>query len=155
MNRLPPIAGLALLLAACAPPVEVADGDTIIVGTRHYRLWGIEAPDLHQTCAEAWPAGAESRRTLEQLIARRRIVCEDRGLDRYRRTLALCRADGLDLGAAMVGAGMAWASAGYARGASADATSAYLGVEVEAREQERGVHAFACRPQRPMGADRL
>jgi endonuclease YncB( thermonuclease family) len=147
MNRLPPITGLALLLAACAPPVEVADGDTIIVGTRHYRLWGIEAPDLHQTCAEAWAAGAESRRTLEQLIARRRIVCEDRGLDRYRRTLALCRADGLDLGTAMVGAGMAWASTDY--------TSAYLGVEVEAREQERGVHAFACRPQRPKGADRL
>ena len=141
MTRLPAIVGLALLLlGACTPPVEVADGQTIIVGRTHYRLWGIEAPDLHQTCTEDWQAGAESRRTLALLIGQRHIVCEDRGIDRYRRTLAVCRADGLDLGGAMVGAGMAWASAATTR--------AYVGVESQAREEERGVHSYDCQPSR-------
>jgi endonuclease YncB( thermonuclease family) len=126
------------MLGACTQSVQVADGETIIVGATHYRLWGIEAPDLHQTCIEEWPAGLEARRLLEQLIGTRPIVCEERGLDPYRRTLAVCRVDGVDLGATMVDAGMAWAAE--------TSTRAYVGVEREARERGRGIHAFSCRP---------
>lgn len=139
MKKPVPLLGLAaMMLGACTPAVQVADGETIIIGATHYRLWGIEAPGLHQTCVEEWPAGLEARRTLEALIGARRIVCEDRGLDRYRRTLAVCRVDGVDLGATMVDAGMAWASP--------TVTRAYVAVEREAREQGRGVHAFSCAP---------
>jgi endonuclease YncB( thermonuclease family) len=35
------------------------------------------------------------------------ISCEGRGHDRYGRAICLCRAAGLDLGVAMVSAGMA------------------------------------------------
>jgi endonuclease YncB( thermonuclease family) len=41
------------------------------------------------------------------------VVCELRGHDRYRRSIGLCRADGRDLGAAMVELGMAWAFTRY------------------------------------------
>jgi endonuclease YncB( thermonuclease family) len=125
-------------LTACAPAARVADGDTIIVGRTHYRLWGIEAPDLHQTCAEGWPAGLEARRTLQALVGERRVVCEYRGSDAYRRTVALCRSNGVDLGAAMVSAGMAWAAPRQSRD--------YLQVEEDAREEGRGVHAYNCLP---------
>jgi endonuclease YncB( thermonuclease family) len=43
----------------------------------------------------------------------KRIECEFRGKDRYGRSIGLCRADGLDLGATMVSAGMAWAFTRY------------------------------------------
>jgi endonuclease YncB( thermonuclease family) len=37
----------------------------------------------------------------------KRIECEFRGKDRYGRSIGLCRADGLNLGATMVSAGIA------------------------------------------------
>jgi endonuclease YncB( thermonuclease family) len=126
--------GLAMSLATCAPIGRVADGDTIVAGVSHYRLWAIEAPELRQVCADGWPAGLEARRALEALIKDRRVVCEPRGRDPYRRALALCRVDGQDVGAAMVAAGMAWASS----------PRDYLGVEQDARDKALGVHAHAC-----------
>jgi endonuclease YncB( thermonuclease family) len=124
----------ALALAACAPIGRVADGETIVAGASHYRLWAIEAPELRQACPDGWPAGLEARRALENLIRDRQVVCENRGTDQYRRRLALCRADGRDLGAAMVAAGMAWASS----------PPDYLVIEQDARAEGLGVHAHAC-----------
>jgi endonuclease YncB( thermonuclease family) len=51
----------------------------------------------------------EAKHELDRLMAGRPIHREDRGCDRYRRTIGLCRAGRQDLGAAMVSAGMAWA----------------------------------------------
>jgi hypothetical protein len=43
------------------------------------------------------------------------VTCEPRTLDRYGRTVAICRADGRDLGADMVADGHAWAFVRYSR----------------------------------------
>ena len=64
------------------------------------------------------------------------MTCESRGLDRYRRTIALCRADGQDLGAAMVSAGMAYAFTRY--------SSEYVDQEKAAVLSRAGVHAHNC-----------
>jgi hypothetical protein len=61
------------------------------------------------------------------------IGCEDKGRDRYGRSIGLCRAGGRDLGANMVPAGMAWAFTRY----SAD----YVEHEKRAIDARRGVHA--------------
>jgi endonuclease YncB( thermonuclease family) len=66
----------------------------------------------------------------------RDITCEDRGQDRYGRTIGLCRADGDDLSAAMVRLGMAWAFVRYSRD--------YVELEERARAAGLGVHAHAC-----------
>ena len=134
MRRLLPACCLALLLAACAQRIEVADGDTLIIGTTHYRLWSVQAPALHQTCAEGWQAGEEARRALTALMKGHRVACEVRGLDPYRRVLAVCRADGVDLGGTMVSRGLAWSTG-----------NVYVGVERDAQAAGRGMHASDCR----------
>ena len=86
-----------------------------------------------QTCKDGWPAGVEAKHTLERLMASAPIHCEDRGHDRYRRTIGLCRAGKQDLGAAMVSAGMAWAFTRY--------SSDYIDQERAAIGARLGVHA--------------
>jgi endonuclease YncB( thermonuclease family) len=127
--------GLGVALAACAPTGRVADGDTIVAGAAHYRLWAVDAPELRQVCPDGWPAGLEARRALEAMIRDRRVACETRGIDQYRRRLSLCRADGQDIGAALVAAGMAWATA---------SPPDYLGIERNARAGRLGLHAHGC-----------
>ena len=115
----------------------VVDGDTIRIGTTAYRLWGIDAPEQQQSCA-GWPAGGEATRTLAALMRDKAVSCEPRTQDRYGRTVAVCRADGMDLGAAMVSAGMAWAFVRYSRD--------YVSGEDSARAAGLGVHGHACMP---------
>ena len=108
------LAAVALLtFPAAAESVRAIDGDTIKLNGTTYRLWGIDAAEIRQACADGWEAGLEARRKLADLIGVGDVTCEPRGLDRYRRTIALCRADGQDLGAAMVSAGMAYAFTRY------------------------------------------
>jgi len=83
------------------------DGDTINHNGTTFRLWGIDAPENKQWCGD-YPAGVQATATLEKLIKGKVVTCEKRDVDRYGRTVAVCRANGDDLGAAMVRLGMAW-----------------------------------------------
>ena len=128
----------ALILATWpAAAQSVVDGDTLKLGGATYRLWGIDAPEIHQLCGD-WPAGKEAARTLAALMQGRTVVCEAKTTDRYGRTVAICRADGADLGAEMVRLGMAWAFVRY--------SSDYLALETAAKKAQSGVHAQACTP---------
>lgn len=44
----------------------------------------------------------EAKRALERLMAAAPVTCEERGNDRYGRTVGLCRVGGRDIGADMV-----------------------------------------------------
>ena len=126
----------ALLAAFPATAQTVVDGDTIKLDGATYRLWGIDAPENKQTCADGWPAGVEATKALFDLMHGKTIACEGRGNDRYGRTIGLCRADGQDLQAAMVKAGMAWAFTRY--------SSDYVAEEKAALDARLGVHAHEC-----------
>jgi endonuclease YncB( thermonuclease family) len=96
---------VALTLAALpafAESVRVVDGDTLQVDGVTYRLWGIDAPEAAQPCADGWPAGRAATEHLRALIGERHVTCEPRSVDRYGRTVAVCHVDGRDLGADMV-----------------------------------------------------
>lgn len=103
-----------------------------------YRLHGIDAPETAQVCPDGWPAGRMATSHVLRLIQGRSVVCDNRGQDRYKRTIAVCRAAGADINAAMVRDGMALAFTRY----SMD----YVSQEAAARRERKGLHAHDCPP---------
>jgi endonuclease YncB( thermonuclease family) len=129
-------AALGLSLGTAAAGQTVVDGDTIKFNGTTYRLWGIDAAEQKQACADGWMAGREATKAMLELVRGHRVACEAKDKDRYGRTIALCRADGQDLGAAMVRKGMAWAFTRY--------SSEYISQERAAIGARLGVHAHDC-----------
>lgn len=78
----------ALLVLVLSQPTlpgaaqTVTDGDSIKLAGTTYRLWGIDAPEMRQTCADGWAAGIEAKRALEALMDEREITRENRVDDR-------------------------------------------------------------------------
>lgn len=140
------LAGLAVAAAVWTPPrdmvgaasaaVSVVDGDTLRLGSERIRLHGIDAPESQQRCADGWHAGDAARRALAGLVSGRAPRCEKVTTDRYGRTVAICRVDGEDIGAAMVRRGLAWAYTAY--------SVRYLPEEWLARLEGIGVHGRSC-----------
>ena len=131
----------ALSAVAQTGPARVVDGDTIDVAGTRVRLWGIDAPESRQSCVAAeivYACGQRATEHLLALVANGEVRCEPRTRDRYGRTVALCRVDGRDLGAAMVRDGWALAFVRY----SGD----YVAQEREAKEAKRGLWAGSFTP---------
>lgn len=114
------LAALLLAGAALAGPegrIAVVDGDTLDVGGERVRLFGIDAPELDQTCTwpdgRRWDCGKWSAREVRRLYDGRRALCERIETDRYGRTVARCRVEGRDMGAVLVSSGLATAFLRY------------------------------------------
>ncbi|HET6389619.1 thermonuclease family protein [Hyphomicrobium sp.] len=138
---LPPIAAVATTAPEGDQPAiisglgRVVDGDTLDVGGVRVRLEGIDAPETTQTCQTAnggtWACGKAAAAMLRKLAESQDVACDRTGTDRYRRTLATCFVDGMNIEEAMVRAGLAWAFVKY--------STSYVAVEAEARKQKIGV----------------
>ena len=117
--------------------VSVVDGDSLVVGGTRVRLYGIDAPEGPQSCNDAagaaYPCGERAAAALRELVRGKTVHCDPRGLDEYRRTVAICTADGIDLNAEQVETGMAVAYQ--------DISPLYLPNEERAKENRRGVWA--------------
>ena len=129
---------MLVALPAFGESVRVVDGDTLRIDGVTYRLWGIDAPEAGHLCANGWPAGQTAAEHLRALIRNRQVSCEARTLDRYGRAVAICRADGRDLGADMVADGHARAFVRYSRD--------YVEEEREAAAVRAGIHGHTCEP---------
>jgi endonuclease YncB( thermonuclease family) len=114
----------------------VVNGDSIELKGKTYRLYGIDAPDDGQVCPDGWPAAYEAEAYLGQLIGGKAVTCTPIGLQRGNETQAVCRADGVDIGAAMVTGGMAYAFVPY--------SVRYITQEESAASANRGVHRHKC-----------
>ncbi|CAN5387251.1 thermonuclease family protein [soil metagenome] len=81
------VAFLTLLAATpCwAGNTTVRDGGTLDVAGVTYRLDGIDAPAVDQTCidehADSWTCGVNARERLSKLIGDRNVRCKDLGTD--------------------------------------------------------------------------
>lgn len=97
--------------------VQVIDGDSIKDGNLKIRLYGIDAPELDQQCTDAkgtsWHCGKASKRKLEIFIKGKHLICNIKGTDLYKRKLAICKLDGLDINQYMVEQGYAVAYTKY------------------------------------------
>jgi endonuclease YncB( thermonuclease family) len=125
-----------MVLTGSASGQTVVDGDTIKMAGTTYRLWGIDAPETHQTGADGWTAGRIATEYLVNLMHGHTVICEPRTKDRYGRTVALCRAAGVDIEAEIVRNGMAYAFVRYSRD--------YVSQEQAAHFQGLGVHSHGC-----------
>jgi endonuclease YncB( thermonuclease family) len=118
--------------------IVAIDGDTLRAGNgAEYRIFGVDAPELHQTCSEAngksWLCGRAAKAKLTTLIKSGNVNCEARANDRFGRTVAVCSAEGVpDLGEALV-------RDGYAIDLGGAAGNPYRDAEAEAQTAKRGI----------------
>lgn len=124
-------------VAAVSGPVSaqsVVDGDTINLGEKRIRLFGIDAPEISQQCLVGGLAnscGVLARNVLVGFVAGAEVRCEQVDIDRYGRDVSRCYADGYDLSAAMVSAGQAVAYRQF--------SAEYISEEDSARRLKRGM----------------
>ena len=125
-----------------APPpaptadVRVVDADTVDIDGTRWRLFGIDAPEIRQTCrawGRTWDCGAAATEALMSRAAG--LSCAGSGTDRYGRSIGVCSSGGEDLNAWLVANGWALAYRQYAED--------YADEEEEARANGRGIHAGA------------
>ena len=97
---------------------RVIDGDTIHIGAAKIRLYGIDAPEYHQTCddsaGETYRCGKASTSALKQFIGRSAITCFAHIIDKYKRHLAVCFHGTTNINKWMVQQGLALAYRQYA-----------------------------------------
>jgi len=113
---------------------RVTDGDTIRFGKTRVRLFGIDAPEIKQTCNfedKTWNCGIEARIALVKMIGEQKVSCEKKDKDRYGRIVAVCMVGGVNLNALMVHEGWALAYRKYSRD--------YVDEELIAKDGKRGL----------------
>lgn len=108
---------LSVVLLAAAPHgyaetevvsgmARVVDGDTVHLSTEtrrmvKVRLQGVAAPELSET------GGTEATRFVKLLAEGRKVTCELDGTRSKDREVGVCFVDGKDIGAEVIGAGLA------------------------------------------------
>ena len=109
--------------------LELADGQSITI-----RLFGIDAPESTQHCARSdgteFRCGRLATAELERVAAGYPAVCQVESQDRYKRKVATCTSNGVDLGRHMVATGYARAYGRY--------SGRYLEEERKARSRRAG-----------------
>lgn len=120
--------------APVAGPAQVVDGDTLTVAGQRIRLHGVDAPETNQLCergGEPWRCGADATEALRAFLAGRPVSCTPVDRDRFGRLVAHCAVGGQDLGAWLVGQGLAIAYTDY--------SWRYVPEELWARWHGRGI----------------
>ena len=128
---------IAALLATASDGLEpvfgvarAGDGDSLTIGEVRVRLFGIDAPELSQTCqksGQAWACGRAAADRLSNLVSGREVRCLPTGLDVHGRVVARCSAGGIDLNRTMVATGYAVAFRRYSMDYVSAEQSAKLG----------------------------
>ena len=134
---------IAVLLLAMAGPslaaeIVVTNGDTFQLERTIYRLDGIDAPEIDQTCldqsGDVWPCGVAARDRLSAYIGNRAVRCEDKGPDpvyKHRR-IGICS---IESEAATLNAWLV--REGWAIRLEPSATGRFAAEEADARENRR------------------
>ena len=115
---------------------KVIDGDSLRSGNLRIRLFGIDAPELKQQCADQngvlWDCGVAALQQLNALISKNKdLQCSLRDVDRYGRLVMQCFSGSTDIGAAMVRSGLALAYR--------DFSDLYIAEEKQAKTARKGV----------------
>ena len=111
------------------------NGDTLEMRGRYIKIYGIDAPESNQTCADgkgrAYRCGQEAARWLKSWISGHELECHVLKQDSKGNMVATCALGQYDIGAALVNAG--WAVADPKQSAI------YVPYEQQARDNGRGL----------------
>jgi endonuclease YncB( thermonuclease family) len=121
-------------------PARAIDGDTLELAGDRVRMFGIDAPERAQDCTTESgarvAAGTRATELLQALAGDAAVTCEVQDTDRYGRKVAVCSsAAGVELNAAMVSEGWAFAYRSF--------SERYTANELAPAAAGRGV--WACR----------
>ncbi|QRM35451.1 thermonuclease family protein [Microvirga sp. VF16] len=116
---------------------HVLDGDTADIDGKRVRFFGIDAPELSQSCVDAagrsWQCGQEARGRLMELTQGKVVTCTYEEADATGRLLGSCKVAGRDINGILVAEGLAWAFVRY--------SDVYLVTERQARAERKGIFA--------------
>jgi len=112
--------------------VSIADGDTFTLLTKEkkqikVRLYGIDCPEKGQ------PISNVCKQYLSNLIFYKDVNVEDKGKDRYGRTLGIVFVDTVNINESLLAAGMAWHYKQY------DKNKEWAEMEKRARSEKKGL----------------
>ena len=113
---------------------RIIDGDTIHIGNNKIRLHGIDAPEIHQDCSynnEDWKCGQLSKNFLLNLINLDLVNCQVKTVDKYKRYIAICFVNNLNINEMMVQNGWAIAYRYYSKD--------YVDEELIAKKNKGGI----------------
>jgi len=119
--------------------VGVNDGDTVMAVflregiQRKIRLATIDAPEFNQ------PFGRKARKSLSDLVFRRKVTVVSKGKDPYGRILAELILDDTNINVEQIKRGFAWHYKYYAKSQSVEKRIIYSSAERSAREKRRGL----------------
>ena len=121
-------AALAVPDASLTGPARVIDGDTLEINHQRIRLWGIDAPERHQTCSSnnntEYACGLTATAFMQKMVQDVIVICLEKARDRYSRIVAKCSTVDGDLGLRMVANGHTVDYTQYSHGAYKDAEDA-------------------------------
>ena len=118
--------------------MTVTDGDTIRIGERRIRLWGIDAPELHQKCfkdKQEVACGKDARLALVEILGSGALNCEIVDIDRYKREVSRCMVGNKDIAEWMVRIGWAFDYTEYSKGF-------YKELEEKSKAEKQGIWAL-------------
>ena len=115
--------------------LKIIDGDTIILNSEKIRFYGIDTPEIKQTCTDKYGhtylCGVKAKLELEKIIGSRKVACIKKTKDRYKRSISICYVDGKDINSLMVKKGWALAYRKYSK--------KYVKDEVIAKSNKAGM----------------
>ncbi|MBL61658.1 MAG: nuclease [Candidatus Pelagibacter sp.] len=101
-----------------AQNIKIIDGDTIHIAKIKYRFHGIDAPELSQTCIHNnihIKCGELSKKKLIEKIGKKKVNCQKKAVDRYKRVVAECYVNNESLSKYLVKNGYAFAYRKYSK----------------------------------------
>ncbi|MBE6458596.1 MAG: thermonuclease family protein [Alphaproteobacteria bacterium] len=114
---------------------QVVSADTLIIGGRYLRLFGIDAPENNQTCADrtgrSYACGQQAASWLKGWIADNELECRIVQQDQHGNMIGVCSLGAYDLGAALINAG--WAVV------YSEHSDIYMPYQVQAQQNARGL----------------
>lgn len=114
---------------------RVINGDTLEIYGKYFQLFGVDAPESNQTCADrqgrSYNCGRQAAMWLKNWIGNGELECHVLQQDTKGNMVGTCSYGPYDLGAALVNAGWAVAYVKY--------TDIYYPYELQAQQNRRGL----------------